>query len=169
MICTFTPERLWYVEQFVEGLEPIEVSARRFQVELPAVAWLYLYERMLDHVYNVRGQKRSEVKRYQASTLRVIRTELNMRERHPAMREVGMLGWHKDCFPVWREGAEWEPYPNGGDFAVLVPTHRRVQGHRVTLWSPGDPPVHSPLFEEGEHLRFGLQVHGGRIEVEAGT
>lgn len=175
MIIGFTPQRFAFTRSTVLRVDAPELwgafevgtgewEGQRVGVTLPAVGWRRVYEVMIDAVYNSRGNKRREVTSPAVGALRDIRTALNFRERHPAMKGKGMLGWKADIFPAWVDGDGFSPYPNGDRFVILLPMYHRLSGRRVTTWSEGRAPVPDPLFEELTHLRLCLQVQPSRVE-----
>jgi hypothetical protein len=142
--------------------EQVERTPQRVKVLAPYVAWKTGRDRLYRATFGPRGGKRQATQR-EFSALKSIQTELNYVDSHPAMRNLGMLGWQADIFPVWETGdpdAPWSPYPlPGRRFVILTPDWRDHQLGlpKHTVWEP-QPSGEGRLAEEEFHLSLWRDV-----------
>jgi len=136
-----------------------EASRARLDVAMPAIAWRTLRNVLFPHVYSVKGFQRKEAPLTATRALSSIQAGLNLREKHPALRNAGAIGIHMDILPVWHlpqpsDDFVYSPYPGKGTFMVLMPEHITQGGRRVTVWHLALSHPKTVLLQEATHLVF---------------
>jgi hypothetical protein len=134
-------------------------SKNRVDVAMPAIAWLRLRNALFPNVYSVKGFQRKEAPLTASRALSSIQAAINLREKHPAMRNAGAIGIQMDMLPVWRLPSPrsdfiYSPYPGIGTFMVLMPEHITEGGRRVTFWHEATSFPKAVLLQESTHLVF---------------
>lgn len=160
-----TQRRLEAIESHVPAslwdelcVEQREISRTVIDVRAPAIAWEFVKQILLDDVYNRLGQRRVALPRFMAQTAQVVTQALNAAERHPALRQVGMVGFQAEAFPVWTQPLDarervFTIFPAAGNFQVLKPVWSIINGQRTTTWNVnGNSPDGDRLGEESTHL-----------------
>lgn len=130
------------------------------EYDLPAIAWEQILEELTETCFGPLGGKldRGVPKSAYAAIRRISEATMRM-ERHPALRESGVMGWVGDVIPAWRMPDRWSHLPaTGCRFEVLVPSHIVSHGNELTVWTPSDPPppmlASSWTLTEAAHLDF---------------
>jgi hypothetical protein len=148
---------LSYMEDpvFTQWREPFQVTATKWELEMPAVGWLRIFEAMERDTLNTRGQNLAKFPRTTIKARNNIRRALNEREAHPAMQGRGMMGWSSLVLPAWPKWAgsqnDWSPYPvEGSDMVLLTPRQMR----QFTIWHAEHPHIawRDRLAQEERHL-----------------
>lgn len=134
-------------------------SRSRLDVAMPAIAWLALRNLLFPNVYSVKGFQRKEAPLTATRALSSVQASLNLREQHPALRNAGAIGTHREILPVWmlcetHNDVLYSPYPGKGTFMVLMPEHITQGGHRITVWHQAYSHPKAMLLEESVHLVF---------------
>ena len=136
----------------------------------PYTAWVQARDLLARHSFTPRGAKKSDAPRFALSALRAIATETNNRDRHPALRNMGMLGHQAQVVHAWElpepslTGRVYSPapidivdgyYAGRATFVILKPVFHSHTGTNITTWSlDGLDTVDDRLADEALHLRF---------------
>lgn len=142
------------------------VQGARVDVVAAYAAWVWVREALLDRAFNARGYRNRDVPQSLQGALKAVAQAVGHIDRHPALREVGVLGHHALVLHVWRlpqpDGPRiYTPYPlPGAEFVVLKPVWLHGAGKtRTTIWSPsGVGPGNDRLAEEQTQLGLWRQV-----------
>lgn len=143
------------------------VQGARVDVYAAYAAWLWVREALLDRAFNARGYRNRDVPQSLQGALKAVAQAVGHIDRHPALREVGVLGHHALVLHVWRLAEPdrlhrvFTPYPlPGAEFVVLKPTWLSGAGRsRTTIWGPsGVGPSNDRLAEEQTQLDLWRQV-----------
>lgn len=146
------------------GKDVHAASAGRLDVLMPAVAWLWVERVLFEHCFDHRGFRRRETKVTATNALKSVRSALNAREQHPALRQQGAFGFVNELVPAWKfpgpdgSGKLYSPYPvDGMPYVVLGPVAlEKERDRRLTMWAEADL-GRLPLWDvldESEHWRF---------------
>jgi len=125
-----------------EALMAEVVPSRKtmLDVEAPYAAWKFAASQLRRRAFGPRGGRLSTVPHGVHTSLQVITRALNYMDTHPALRDVGVLGWAVEEIPAWRTGDEdlrYSPYPiPGNEFVMLLPTWVMVERQKATQWVP---------------------------------
>jgi hypothetical protein len=135
-----------------------EVNVSRSQtveVEAPYVAWRLAAAALRKRAFGPRGGKVTTIPQGVHTALQVITKALNYMDAHPALRDVGTLGWASEEIPAWRTGDPEKPYSphpiQGAKFVILTPDWVRVNQRKATRWIPR-PSGQGRLAQEQLHL-----------------
>jgi hypothetical protein len=130
-------------------------SKHRVDVMMPACYWRGIENVLFDTVYDVRGFKVRDIGGPLTRGHRAIRAALNVRESHPALLNIAVLGRVHELLPVWNN-VEYSVYPTqNSTFSVLAPTVVKIGANEVTKWVEAPQLVGSrPILTEATHLAF---------------
>lgn len=140
-----------------------ESDRSRVRVEMCVAAAVQVRELMIRRCYTDRETMRRGLSSSEHGALRDLVTSINVEQRHPALRGVGMVGHVAQFFPVWPRqvgDVPWSLLPyEGAAMQILRPVWHCDENHgsvKVTLWSTegGYAPSESRLFDPALHWRF---------------
>lgn len=167
MRARLTPGQVNTVEQVFAGdaddLAFFRAGKRRatsklVEIEAPYTMWQHVFIELERLGVDARGRKARGIPARVVSALTAVRKAMGAHERHPAYREMGMIGYHFDKLPGWvrPDGSGVDPFPNGGEFVMLCPEHMGTANQQFTIWSRRRPEecLEQPLATESFHLRF---------------
>jgi len=132
------------------------------EVRAPYAAWEIAKEALMEEYLTRAGGWRGRPVSSAITAMKQIARAQNSFLRHPALREMGLLGLQHGWFPVWEmahaepRSRRYHPLPiPGAPFVVLGPVwHTDHRGTATTTWSPaGLWPKDDWLAQEASHHR----------------
>lgn len=140
-------------------------NGNRVDVQAPYAAWHFAQRQLYHTVFGPRGGRRARLSTTYHNAIKTITQEINMVDKHPALRNIAMLGWQTDVIPAWEldnfeermhtdaDARKYTPYPQPNKrFVLLSPVWEKIQGGtQVTRWVTNIPGYGS-LADEETHL-----------------
>ena len=143
-----------------------QATMKQVEIDAPYPTWDFVLRALVSSTVSPAGRKVVGAPVRSVNAIKAVRSAMGAYERHPALRGLGMVGWHFGIIYGWAQerdafGRLVSPMPNGGEFVELMPEHQGYDRFKVTVWSrSAQERVEERLAAERSHLRFQRRQFG---------